>query len=63
MQEAERVGCRVIIKTPVATVIRIVRVRNVGPDLGLMTERIAENVARYLALNQARAMMQAAAAQ
>jgi hypothetical protein len=56
MKNAERVGCRVVIDLPGAAAVRTIWVRNVGPDLGLMTKLVAGKIARYLALKQARAM-------
>src|SRR5215211_94093 len=57
MTSAERVGCRVVIDLSGAAVIRTIWVRNIGPDLGLMTELVTEKIARDLALKQARAMI------
>jgi hypothetical protein len=54
---AERVGCRATVGTPMGDVTRVVWMRNVGRDIGLMMEQVAENAALMLAFRQAAAMM------
>jgi hypothetical protein len=58
LDNATRHGCRVIVKTRLATVVRVAWVRNVGGDIGLYPPSIAENVAQYLAFKQARELLE-----
>jgi hypothetical protein len=57
MRSAARAGCRATVETPLGPVSREVWLRNVGQELGLIPELIAENAALMLAFRSAAARM------
>jgi hypothetical protein len=57
MRSAARVGCRATVETPLGPITREIWLRNVGQDVGLMPELIAENAALMLAFRGAAARM------
>jgi hypothetical protein len=60
-EEADRVGCRVAVKTPGGGLIRTTWIRNVGSDLRVLVITVAENVAMFRALRDALASVGAEA--
>jgi len=55
--QAERVGCRATVPTPLGEITRTVWLRNVGRSAGLMMEHVAENAAVMLAFRHAAARL------
>jgi hypothetical protein len=55
-EQAIRVGCRVTVNTASGQVVQTVWARNVGHELGVSPEVVAQNAAEYLAFKRARAV-------
>lgn len=53
LRDAERLGCRVTVETPLGTVERVAWVRNIGAEWGISPTTIAENISLLVACRTA----------
>lgn len=56
-ENAERMGCRVVVETPLGTIERVTWVRNIGTEWGISPTTVAQNISLLVAFRSAHALL------